>query len=97
MMTQKNLFEVTNGGILNYFEDKPLPPAIEQQNVRLPEELKDWVNSVATAVSTNTGNHKYGSSTVIREAVVFYKIFYAVRHKMLQSRKKIINFVESFI
>jgi len=63
-------------------------------NVKLPEDLKRWLEEIGSAVSEATGDSKYGASSVGREAVNFYRTFYHIRNKMLKYRPAIISMIE---
>lgn len=61
---------------------------------KIDDDLNKWANDIADAVSNATGNAKYGRSTVINEAIKFYRQFYSVSHKMVRDPEKVIRFME---
>ena len=94
-MTHEQLQWIDNhdGGIVNI--NNPLPPNDRHCTTLLSEETKQWCDDIAAAVSDATGNYKYGRSTVIKEAVEFYRTFYKFRHQLLHRRKMVVAMLEN--
>ena len=67
---------------------------IAEANCRIDPDLKSWLVEVSDTISAATGNPKYGVSSVIREAILFYKMFFSVRRKLIQQRKKVIAMLD---
>ena len=82
---QTEIFIETNHGMIVNNGGK----RTEMQNVRLDADDMRWLDDVATAVSSATGNSKYGRSTVANEAIRFYRQFYSVRNKLVRHWKTI--------
>lgn len=61
----------------------------EAQTVRIDRDLKKWASDIATAVANATDNAKYGVSSVIREAIIFYRHFYQHRNKLYKYREAV--------
>jgi hypothetical protein len=66
----------------------------QSQNVKLGEDDKKWLISIANAVSSATGNDKYGASTVAREAVQFYRAIYHMKNKLLKYEAAVFAMLE---
>jgi len=58
------------------------------QNVKLPDNLMEFLHTAASASNS-------GCSTVAREAVAFYKMFYRYRHKLLRYRKSVLAMLDN--
>lgn len=67
----------------------------KHRTVVLDPQDDKWVVDIANAISTETGNAKYGASTVIREAIHFYREFYSHRRKLLHKKKTVLAILET--
>lgn len=94
-MGQKNFFKTVGGDVHVY---NTIPDCsgkkMESQNVRMDDDLKKWVNDIACAVSESKRDSKYGASSVIREAIIFFKEFYHVKNKLFKNKSAIIALLE---
>lgn len=68
---------------------------LESQNCKIDADSKKWLNDIADAVSSATGNPKYGASTVAREAIIFYRKFYHIRNKLVRYHKAVISLLNN--
>ena len=94
---QQVLFNENDIGTINFYNDQKGSDSEKKRTTNLSEDDDRWCESVASAISTTTGNHKYGASSVVREAVKFYRAFYSVRHKLWHSKKKVMKFVSDYL
>ena len=54
----------------------------------IDRDLSDWANDIATAVTEATGNRKFGRSTVLNEAIKFYRHFFAYSKKWFVTKRR---------
>lgn len=93
-MKQQQIFNGTVFGVTINNRDPAHPRTVHRTAV-LSEKNDDWCGTIADAISAATGNLKFGKSTVINEAVSFYRAFYKHRHQLLAKRKMITAMVEN--
>jgi len=94
-MEQQTIFQGTVYGV-TINTGGPKPPRNVHCTTVITEENEAWCTTVANAISNSTGNHKYGRSTVINEAVSFYRNFYKYRHKLLHRKKAVFQILDHF-
>ena len=94
-MEQRNIFQGTVYGVTIGAGNQQPPRNVHCTTV-ISEENESWCTTVANAISDATGNFKYGRSTVINEAVSFYRNFYKYRHKLLHKKKAVLQILDSF-
>lgn len=97
---QKSLFstgDITVHGdvTVNNNVTDPAEPRDQHTTTLITATNKQWCLDIANAVSDATGDRKYGVSTVINEAVTFYRVFFKWRHILLQKRKAVIALIEN--
>ena len=92
---QRTLFKDSKIGTVNITGcGNALEKNYESQNVRLDPELKEWVNDIAVTRAEALGNSKYGASSLIRDAIKFYRDFYHVHKKALRHKEAIVALLE---
>lgn len=86
-MQQQNLFQHVE--TVNFYAET----AEKKDNKRttnLPQSLIEWIDTIV-----NTCNDpSYGSSSVIRDAIVFYQHFFKIRHLLLKNKYKVYQFIQ---
>lgn len=87
-------------GVINLTNQAPYYPPPDpgteaSHNVRMSDDLKKWLVDIADAVSTATGDNKYGASTVAREAIQFYREFYHLKNDLRKYKKTVAGIIES--
>lgn len=85
----------TVNGDVNISEGYAGGKCTEDQSTKLDRETKQWLETVATAVSEKTGNSKYGASSVAREAIHFYRDFFRHVSKLRKYRATIVAMLDS--
>ena len=94
-MEQQQIFNGTVYGVSITQMAKSAQPRNVHRTAVVTEENDTWCGAVADAISDATGNMKYGKSTVINEAISFYRTFYKHRHQLLAKRKMISALIEN--
>jgi len=85
--------QIHNAGTI--YISSPAGPPEESQTCRVDHDTKRWLNQIAADVAAATGNAKYGASTVAREAVGFYRQWYAHREKLARYERAVTSLLES--
>ena len=93
-MEQQQIFSGTVFGV-TINNNKPANPRNIHRTAVISEENDEWCGAISDAISAATGNLKYGKSTVINEAISFYRTFYKHRHQLLAKRQMINAMIEN--
>ena len=93
-MEQQQIFSGTVFGVTINNNDSAKPRNIHRTAV-ISDENDEWCGTVSDAISEATGNMRYGKSTIINEAISFYRTFYKHRYQLLSKRRAVIAMMEN--